>query len=106
MRLVAGLALVLLATVWLPAMIWHLRGETYLARTWPLWKAAGKILAPSVVGARLVEQALHRLAGKQRPVLTEEELEEEIREVVSEGQREGLIEEVLVPKCIPFRTDF
>ena len=33
------------------------------------------------------------LSGKQPPERTERELEEEIREVVTEGQREGLIEE-------------
>lgn len=89
----AGAIILWLTIIWFPTAIAGVWAEPFIARTWPLWKAAGKILAPSVVGARLVAQAVNHLAGKQRPALTEEDLEDEIREVVSEGQREGLLEE-------------
>ncbi|MCC7084297.1 MAG: HlyC/CorC family transporter [Pirellulales bacterium] len=92
-QMLAGATILWLAIVWFPTAVAGVWAEPFLARTWPLWKASGKILGPSVIGARLVQQALHRLTGKKKPTLTEEELEAEIREVVSEGQREGLLEE-------------
>jgi CBS domain containing-hemolysin-like protein len=92
-QMLAGAIVLWLMIIWFPTAVARVWAEPFLARTWPLWKAAGKILGPSVVGAELVERALHRIAGKERSALTEEELEDEIREVVSEGQREGLLEE-------------
>ncbi len=92
-QMLIGAFLLWLTIIWFPTAVARVWAEPFLARTWPLWRAAGKILGPSVVGAQLVERALHYIAGKERPTLTEEELEEEIREVVSEGQREGLLEE-------------
>jgi CBS domain containing-hemolysin-like protein len=92
-QMLAGAIVLWLTVIWFPAAVAGVWAEPFLARTWPLWKAGGKILGPSVVGARLVQQALQRLSGKGKSTLTEEELEEEIREVVSEGQREGLLEE-------------
>jgi CBS domain containing-hemolysin-like protein len=92
-QLLVGALVLWLAVLWFPAAAARIWAEPFLAHTWPLWRAAGKILAPSVVGARLVERALHRITGKGKSTLTEEELEEEIREVVSEGQREGLLED-------------
>lgn len=93
LQLLGGALVLWLAIIWFPAAAARVWAEPFLAKTWPLWRAAGKILAPSVVGARLVDRALHRIAGKDQLALTEEELEEEIREVVSEGQREGLLED-------------
>ena len=52
----------------------------------------GKLLAPSNAGTERVESVMQRMTGKPHH-LTEQELEEEIREVVTEGQREGLIED-------------
>jgi CBS domain containing-hemolysin-like protein len=92
-QMLAGAIVLWLTVIWFPTAVAGVWAEPFLVRSWPLWKAAGKILGPSVVGARLVQQALQRLAGRETPTLTEEELEEEIREVVSEGQREGLLEE-------------
>ena len=92
-QVIAGAVILWLAIIWLPAAVARVWAESFVARTWPLWRGLGKLFAPSFVGAQLVERAFHRISGKSPSSLTEEELEEEIREVVTEGQREGLIEE-------------
>ena len=89
----AGAILLWLAILWLPTAIARLWADAFLARTWPVWRIASFLTAPSIIGAALVEKMLHFVSGQQPKPLTEEELEEEIREVVNEGQREGLLEE-------------
>lgn len=92
-ELIGGAAVLWLVIVWIPALLSRIWAESFIARTWPIWRLAGKVMAPSAGGTDLVERAVSRISGKETPTLTEEELEEEIREVVTEGQREGLIEE-------------
>jgi CBS domain containing-hemolysin-like protein len=92
-EIIGGAAVLWLAIVWSPAVLARIWAEPLIARTWPIWRAAGKLLAPSAAGTDLVERAVHRISGKEPTTLSEQELEEEIREVVTEGQREGLIEE-------------
>ncbi len=88
-----GIILLWLVIIWLPTALAHVWGERFLATTWPLWRLSAKLFAPSASAARSIENVLQRISGKPQQHLTEEELEEEIREVVTEGQREGLIEE-------------
>jgi magnesium and cobalt exporter, CNNM family len=92
-RIVVGAMVLWLAIVWLPTALAKIWAESIIARTWRLWNFSGKLFAPSAAGSQFVERAFHRLSGKQPPVTNERELEEEIREVVTEGQREGLIED-------------
>jgi CBS domain containing-hemolysin-like protein len=92
-RVIAGALILWLSIIWLPAAVARVWAESFISQTWPIWNSLGRIFAPSFVGSQLVERALHRISGKPPSSLTEEELEEEIREVVTEGQREGLIEE-------------
>jgi CBS domain containing-hemolysin-like protein len=91
---VAGGALLLLAVeIWIPWAVVGLWAEPFLYRTWPLWRAVGALLAPLVLGARFVDTVLHRVVGRVPEVPDEESFEEEIRTVVTEGHREGLLEE-------------
>ena len=94
-EIIGGAAILWLAIVWLPSVLARLWAEPLIARTWPIWRSAGKLLAPSAAGTDFVERAVHRISGKEQTSHSEQEqeLEEEIREVVTEGQREGLIEE-------------
>ena len=46
-----------------------------------------------MLAARLVDVALHRLAGRGAEPPDEESFEEDIRTIVTEGHREGLLEE-------------
>jgi CBS domain containing-hemolysin-like protein len=68
-------------------------GARFLFSTWPVWSFAGKLATPLVWAAEILDQFLHKAAGRSPSEPTEESFEEEIRTIVSEGHREGLLEE-------------
>ncbi len=81
------------AKLWIPWPVASLWAEPLLVNTWPLWQVVSWLMAPWIACARTLDVLLHRLAGREREVPTEETLEEEIRTIVTEGHREGLLEE-------------
>lgn len=89
----AGAAALLAAEVWIPWAVVRLWAEPFVFHTWPAWRALGYLLGPLVVGARVVDTIFHRLAGQLPEPPDEESFEEDIRTIVSEGHREGLLEE-------------
>jgi CBS domain containing-hemolysin-like protein len=90
--MLAALAL-LTFKIWIPWAVVRLWATPILFYTWRLWRVISLILVPLVIAARLVDTVLHRIAGRQHIEPTEELFEEEIRSIVSEGHREGLLEE-------------
>ena len=90
--LIGTLAL-LFVTVWIPVALVQLGSAPFLYYTWRLWVTASTLLAPIAACGDLVDLILHRLAGKSRERPTEEEFEDEIRAIVTEGLRDGLLEE-------------
>ncbi|MCI0332715.1 MAG: hemolysin family protein [Planctomycetes bacterium] len=96
-----GLAIVVLVLgsmsvatiVWIPWSIARIAAARFLYRSWPLWNVLGRLALPLVWSARIIDALLHRLAGRTPPHADEESIEEEIRTIVSEGHREGLLEE-------------
>ena len=91
--LLAGLAILWFALVWLPTGIARLWADSFVLHSWSLWKATAVLLAPSVWGAELLCLLFRRMSGRKIEHVTEESLEEEILTIVSEGEREGLLEE-------------
>ena len=89
----AGALLLLAAEIWIPWAVVRLWAAPFVYYTWPLWQAVSILLAPLLLGARFVDTLLHRLAGRQHEVPNEESFEDEIRTIVTEGHREGLLEE-------------
>ena len=90
----AGGALALLAAeIWIPWAVVRLWAEPFLYYTWPAWRLLYYPLLPLVMGARIVDTMMHRLAGRPLESPTEESFEEDILAIVSEGHREGLLEE-------------
>lgn len=89
-----GLASILLlaVSVWLPWAFTNLWAEYFLFYTWRLLRLVSMVLSPFVMVARFVDGLFHRLAGRQRAQTTEDTIEEEILAIVSQGQREGLLE--------------
>jgi CBS domain containing-hemolysin-like protein len=85
--------LLTVATTWVAWAVARLFSEEFLYSTWPLWKRLAFFAAPLVWGARLVDITLHRLFGRSQELFDEETIEEEIRTIVTEGHREGLLEE-------------
>ncbi len=91
---VAAGAMVLLAVeLWVPWAVARLWAAPFLYHTWRIWRAAGFALGPLVLAARFVDALLHRLAGRSGETPDEESFEEDIRTIVTEGHREGLLEE-------------
>jgi CBS domain containing-hemolysin-like protein len=84
---------VAVVTVWLPWSVARIAAARFLFWSWPLWNFVGRLALPLVWSARLVDGLLHRLAGRQPQEADEDSIEEEIRTIVSEGLREGLLEE-------------
>ncbi len=82
-----------ITTVWLPWSVARVGAARFLYSTWSVWSFAGKLAAPLVWGAGIVDRMLHRVAGRSPSEPSEESFEEEIRTIVSEGHREGLLEE-------------
>jgi CBS domain containing-hemolysin-like protein len=92
--LVAALGLIsTVATVWLPWSICRVAAPQFLYYTWPLWNFVGRVFYPLMWGARAIDMLLHRATGRKNSEPDEDTIEDEILTIVSEGQREGLIEE-------------
>ncbi len=87
-----GLMLVV-STTWLPWAMSRVFSAGFLFHTWPLWQMLSLLATPLVWGATFVDAALHRIAGRTPYHVDEETIEEEIRTIVTEGHREGLLEE-------------
>jgi len=87
-----GLILVV-STTWIPWAMSRVFSAGFLFHTWPLWQLLSLLAIPLVWGARFVDAALHRIAGRTPYHVDEETIEEEIRTIVTEGHREGLLEE-------------
>lgn len=96
MLVVAALLLgqvVAVATVWLPWSIARIAAARFLYWSWPFWSLLGRLALPLVWSAHAVDAVLHRLLGRVPQGADEDSIEEEIRTIVSEGHREGLLEE-------------
>ena len=89
-----GAALCLLmCKIWISWAVVRLWASPFLYRTWRLWRWISRLLTPMVVAARITNILIHRLAGRPVSEPTEDIIEDEIRTIVSEGHREGLLEE-------------
>jgi CBS domain containing-hemolysin-like protein len=83
----------LLATVWFPREIARCWGSAYLVRTWPFWRAADRILRPLQLPSAGLRIITRRLDGRETDWTDEEELEDEILSIVTEGQHDGLLQD-------------
>jgi CBS domain containing-hemolysin-like protein len=86
--------LVAVAVVALPWAVVRVGAERFLYGSWPIWRMLSQILTPLGAVARGLEWMLRRITGQQATSDQEEEaFEDEIRTIVTEGHREGLLEE-------------
>jgi len=79
--------------VWIPWAVSRLWAAPFMLVTWRLWRGISIVLWPLLAAARLVDILLHRLAGRTPQEPSEDLIEDEIRTIVSEGHREGLLED-------------
>jgi CBS domain containing-hemolysin-like protein len=87
-----GLLLVIIRT-WVPWAGARAFAEGLLCRTWPAWRAVAAMALPLAWGAKALDAVLHRALGRPPQVVDEQAIEEEIRTIVSEGHRGGLLED-------------
>jgi CBS domain containing-hemolysin-like protein len=90
--LALGLVFVAVRT-WAPWVGARLFAEGFLYRTWPFWRALSASTLPLVWGAQMLDAILHRVVGREPQEVDEQAIEEEIRTIVSEGHRGGLLED-------------
>ncbi len=81
-----------MAEIWIAWSVGRLWPELVLFHTWPLWRAWRGAWWPLGQVSRLSDALFRRLAGRTDHA-PEEKFEDEIRTIVTEGHREGLIEE-------------
>ena len=79
--------------VWIPWALSRIFAELFLFHTWPVWQFVSRVTSPLAWGALLIDALAHRLVGRTPHNPNEESFEEEIRTIVTEGHREGLLEE-------------
>lgn len=94
--LVTGATSALVLTIgiaWISRAISRVYSEEFLYHTWLIWKVVAVLMAPLGWGARFLDELLHRIAGRTNNDHIDERIEEEIRTIVNEGHREGLLEE-------------
>ena len=82
--------LVILADFWLPRAVVKLWGTPIVYYGWFLWSTTATLIYPLLVIDRIVTLFFCRLAGHTED---EDAFEEEIRTIVTEGHRGGLLEE-------------
>lgn len=88
-----GSLLLLAAIIWVPFPLVKLWGTPFVYFTWPLWHLTAFVLYPLELVNRFVKAIFCRLAGYTADESEEDAFEEEIRTIVTEGHREGLLEE-------------
>ena len=78
----------------LPWVIARVAAERFLYRWWPVIEVLQTILRPALWIADQLDRYAHRIAGRAEPQMDDHSvLEEDIRSVVEEGEREGILEQ-------------
>lgn len=83
-----------LSALWLPRMVARYSSSLFLFHTWPLWSALLKIARPFLSFGDAFSWVGRRLSDAPEPEDVQEEmLEDEIRTMVTAGQRDGVFAE-------------
>jgi putative hemolysin len=86
-------ALAFIAADLLPWTIARVASEQFLCKFWPVIQGLQTILMPLLWFATQLDRSAHRLAGRTELETDDtSKIEEEIRSVVEEGEREGVLE--------------
>jgi CBS domain containing-hemolysin-like protein len=92
--IVAALTLIFsIGSVGIPWSLARIGMESFLYFTWPIWRTLSVVVSPLVWLVCGIDAALHRAVGRKHEEPDEEAFEDEIRTIVTEGHREGLLEE-------------
>jgi CBS domain containing-hemolysin-like protein len=86
-------AILSLTNVALPWSLARIGIESFVYFTWPYWRLLSALMSPLTLLARGIDWVLHQVAGRTTEEPDEDAFEDEIRSIVTEGHREGLLEE-------------
>ena len=85
-----AIGLMMLVHIWLPVAVTRFVSKSLLYHTWPFWYALSIFTSPLSAPGTLVELITRRLTGtEENEDEDEEQLEDEIRTIVTAGTREG-----------------
>jgi putative hemolysin len=93
--LLVGVLLLFAVTSWIPTAVARQCSGPFLLLTWRLWWLTHWCFWPLRWGPQVVDVVVRRLSGKSEPPdkdEQEDDLENEIMTIVTEGQRDGLLE--------------
>ncbi len=79
--------------IWIPSALVRIWAEPLILASWPFWSVAARVLGPAFFLTRAFERVLRSVSGHPVAPSDEEELEAELKSIVTEGHREGLLEE-------------
>ena len=92
--MIAVMTLVIIAlVVWIPATFAKLWAAPIVYYGWPIWRFLTVCLYPLELVAGFIDAIFVRLSGIRPEVTDEEQLSEEIMTIVTEGHRDGLLED-------------
>jgi len=87
---ISASGLMMLTHMWLPAAVTRHASAPVLFYSWPFWQALSFMMAPLATPGKLLAAITSRLAGNEPYEFEEEEqLEDDIRTMVTAGTREG-----------------
>ena len=86
-------AVMLVGNGWIPIAASQLAAVPLIFHTWRIWWLVSAITWPMQYGSRLLSAVFQRASGNSENAGSEEDwLEDEIRSIMSEGERDGLLE--------------
>lgn len=89
---ISSISLALITLYLLPVALRRVCGEGWLLRTWSVWTLLGQMISPLFALRDSLRRWSESFQEPEQEGEAEEDLAEEIREMVTAGQREGLIE--------------
>lgn len=93
MALAAAAIFLIITNIWIVTAIVRLWSAPLLYHSWPLLRFLSMLISPLTTGVTIADLFFRRIAGRSHEKQDDEEaFEDEIRSMVSVGQREGLIE--------------
>lgn len=81
------------ALIWFPTAVARIWSEPLILVTWPLWSLLGRLLAPFSALSHFAERVMRWSTGQPEARDEEQQLEDELLSIVTEGHREGILEE-------------
>ena len=85
-----AVAMMMMVHIWLPAAVTRFASRRVLYHTWPFWHANSIFMSPLAAPGHFIELITRRVTGTvESEDEDEEQLEDEIRTIVTAGTREG-----------------